>query len=188
MSIRLIAADMDGTLLDSRKQLPEGLFPLVRALHERGVRFAPASGRQFYTLYEQFGEIADELMYISENGAMICDGAECVGFSAMPRDVVLDVIERVRTLPGAYTVISARSGGFYEKNGEKFETEASGDVEIIVTEEFTQKTDGEGKLYEDRLKAVARERFSDKDMLSIETKLIEPKTYLITLRYVVLAK
>ena len=29
MSIRLIAADMDGTLLDSRKQLPEGLFPLV---------------------------------------------------------------------------------------------------------------------------------------------------------------
>ena len=24
MSIRLIAADMDGTLLDSRKQLPEG--------------------------------------------------------------------------------------------------------------------------------------------------------------------
>lgn len=78
MSIRLIAADMDGTLLDSRKQLPEGLFPLVRALHERGVRFAPASGRQFYTLYEQFGEIADELMYISENGAMICDGAECV--------------------------------------------------------------------------------------------------------------
>lgn len=101
MNIRLIAADMDGTLLDSRKQLPEGLFPLVRALHERGVRFAPASGRQFYTLYEQFGEIADELMYISENGAMICDGAECVGFSAMPREVVLDAIERVRTLPGS---------------------------------------------------------------------------------------
>ena len=102
MNIRLIAADMDGTLLDSRKQLPEGLFLLVRALHERGVRFAPASGRQFYTLYEQFGEIAD--------------GAECVGFSAMPRDVVLDAIERVRTLPGTYTVISAKSGAFYEKN------------------------------------------------------------------------
>ena len=76
-------------------------------------------------------------------------------------------------------------GGFYD---EKFETEASGDVEIIVTEEFTQKTDGEGKLYEDRLKAVVREKFSDEDVLSIETKLIEPKTYLITLRYVVLVK
>lgn len=59
MSIKLIAADMDGTLLDSQKRLPEGLFSLIHTLRERGVRFAPASGRQYYTLYEQFGEIAD---------------------------------------------------------------------------------------------------------------------------------
>ena len=78
--------------------------------------------------------------------------------------------------------------GFYEKNGEKFPTEASGDIEIIVTETFTQKTDGEGKLYEDRLKAIARERFSDKEVVSVEAKLIEPKTYLVTSEYVVLAK
>ena len=74
MSIKLIAADMDGTLLSSRKQLPKGFFPLVRTLKKIGVRFAPASGRQYYNLYEQFGEIADELMYISENGGMVCDG------------------------------------------------------------------------------------------------------------------
>lgn len=114
MNIRLIAADMDGTLLDSEKRLPDGLFPLVRALHERGVRFAPASGRQFYTLYEQFGEIADELMYISENGSMVCDGAKCVGFSALPAEVVLEAVERVRATPDVYTVVSAQSGAFYE--------------------------------------------------------------------------
>ena len=107
MSIKLIAADMDGTLLSSRKQLPKGFFPLVRTLKKIGVRFAPASGRQYYNLYEQFGEIADELMYISENGAMICDGAECVGFSAMPRDVVLDAIERVRTAGESYAMANA---------------------------------------------------------------------------------
>ena len=53
MSIKLIAADMDGTLLSSRKQLPKGFFPLVRTLKKIGVRFAPASGRQYYNLYEQ---------------------------------------------------------------------------------------------------------------------------------------
>lgn len=52
MSIKLIAADMDGTLLSSRKQLPKGFFPLVRTLKKIGVRFAPASGRQYYNLYE----------------------------------------------------------------------------------------------------------------------------------------
>ena len=48
----------------------------MRTLKKIGVRFAPASGRQYYNLYEQFGEIADELMYISENGGMVCDGAK----------------------------------------------------------------------------------------------------------------
>ena len=114
MSIKLIAADMDGTLLDSAKQLPEGLFPLIRALRRRGIRFAPASGRQYYTLYRQFGEIADELLYISENGAMVCDGAEIVSFEAMPAEEVCRAVELVRTLPGVYTVVSARDGGVYE--------------------------------------------------------------------------
>ena len=114
MSIKLIAADMDGTLLDSAKQLPEGLFQLIRALRRRGIRFAPASGRQYYTLYRQFGEIADELLYISENGAMVCDGAEIVSFEAMPAEEVCRAVELVRTLPGVYTVVSARDGGVYE--------------------------------------------------------------------------
>ena len=114
MPIKLIAADMDGTLLDSAKQLPEGLFPLIRALRARGVRFAPASGRQYYTLYRQFGEIADELVYISENGAMVCDGSKIVSFEAMPVEEVCRAVETVRTLPGVYTVVSARDGGIYE--------------------------------------------------------------------------
>lgn len=114
MSIKLIAADMDGTLLDSQKRLPDGLFPLIRALRARGVRFAPASGRQYYTLYDQFGEIADELIYISENGTMVCDGAEVLTFEAMPTDEVCRAVETVRALPGAYAIVSARDGGFYE--------------------------------------------------------------------------
>ena len=118
MSIKLIAADMDGTLLDSAKQLPDGLFPLIRALRARGVRFAPASGRQYYTLYEQFGEIADELIYISENGAMVCDGTEIVSFEAMPAEEVCRAVETVRTLPGVYAIVSARDGGFYEPAGD----------------------------------------------------------------------
>ena len=105
MPIKLIAADMDGTLLDSAKQLPEGLFPLIRALRARGVRFAPASGRQYYTLYEQFGAIAEELLYISENGAMVCDGSEIISFEAMPVEEVCRAVETVRVLPGVYTIV-----------------------------------------------------------------------------------
>ncbi len=43
--IRLIATDLDGTLLDSKKQLPEELPRLLEALTERGISFVPVSGR-----------------------------------------------------------------------------------------------------------------------------------------------
>ena len=114
MSIKLIAADMDGTLLDSQKRLPEGLFSLIHTLRERGVRFAPASGRQYYTLYAQFGEIADELVFICENGSVVCDGSRMISFEAMPAEEVCRSIEVVRSLPGVEAIVSARDGGFYE--------------------------------------------------------------------------
>ena len=34
--VRLIAADMDGTLLDENSRLPEETFELIDALRERG--------------------------------------------------------------------------------------------------------------------------------------------------------
>ena len=40
--IKLIAADMDGTLLDSQKRLPAGLFPALAEMRRRGIRFAIA--------------------------------------------------------------------------------------------------------------------------------------------------
>ena len=120
MSIKLIAADMDGTLLSSRKQLPKGFFPLVRTLKKIGVRFAPASGRQYYNLYEQFGEIADELMYISENGGMVCDGREIVSFEAMPQQLVCAAVELARGLPNVHAIASMRDGAAYEDDDTVF--------------------------------------------------------------------
>lgn len=45
--IKLIACDMDGTLLTSDKKLPKDLFSVLEQLRERGILFAVASGRQY---------------------------------------------------------------------------------------------------------------------------------------------
>ena len=47
--IRLIASDMDATLLDENSCLPEDFVPTVRALAGLGIHFAAASGRPLYT-------------------------------------------------------------------------------------------------------------------------------------------
>ena len=43
--IRLIASDMDATLLDEHSQLPPDFEQVIRALAQQGILFAAASGR-----------------------------------------------------------------------------------------------------------------------------------------------
>ncbi len=67
--VRLVALDMDGSLLDDDKHIPEGFWDVLDTLVARGVVVCPASGRQYATLREQFGR--DDLTYIGENGAIV---------------------------------------------------------------------------------------------------------------------
>lgn len=96
--IRLIAADMDGTLLDDDKELHDHFWPLVEALHERGILFCPASGRQFHTLHRLFGTVADDLVYIAENGAYVLRGRTEIGSSTLPTDLVDRLVATGREL------------------------------------------------------------------------------------------
>ena len=46
-------------------------WPLIDELHRRGVLFCPACGRQYYNLLERFADIADEVVFIAENGTYV---------------------------------------------------------------------------------------------------------------------
>ena len=75
--IRLVVADMDGTLLDEHSEIPQGFWPMLARLCSRGVEFVPASGRQYATLRAMFADKAaqvldgGELSYIAENGNVV---------------------------------------------------------------------------------------------------------------------
>ena len=69
--IKLIASDMDGTLLDEKGQVPEETFELIHLLHEKGVVFAASSGRRYNTLRWFFEPVADEMDYVASLGAEV---------------------------------------------------------------------------------------------------------------------
>ena len=49
--IKLIASDLDGTLLrNGAQEVDPKVYDLIRTLKEKGVHFAAASGRQLYIL------------------------------------------------------------------------------------------------------------------------------------------
>lgn len=96
--IRLIAVDMDGTLLRPDGSIPTGLWPLLERLRGRGIAFAPASGRQLATLQSAFAGVDAELDYIAENGAYVVRGDVEVSSDAVDPEVAASVVRRLRAL------------------------------------------------------------------------------------------
>ncbi|WKD61631.1 Flavin mononucleotide phosphatase YbjI [Corynebacterium ciconiae DSM 44920] len=100
-SIKLVVADMDGTLLGDDHQIPAGLWPLLSRLDRAGITFAPASGRQYATLYEQFNDPAAQVAprcFIAENGTnVVCDDTT-VSTTMIAPDIVREVVGKVGRL------------------------------------------------------------------------------------------
>ena len=103
--IHLIACDMDGTLLDNDKRLPRDLFPALRQLREQGVLFAVASGRQYASLRRDFLPVEDDVIFISENGALAMRGGRRLFIDPMPAHTLPRIIGTARTLTHVYPVL-----------------------------------------------------------------------------------
>jgi Cof subfamily protein (haloacid dehalogenase superfamily) len=70
MGIRLIALDLDGTLLNSRGELPEQNFQAIAAARRRGVRVALVTGRRFRDARPLVLQLGLDVPIISHNGAL----------------------------------------------------------------------------------------------------------------------
>jgi Cof subfamily protein (haloacid dehalogenase superfamily) len=122
--IRLIVADMDGTLLDEDKELHEHFWPLVHELHRRGIAFSPASGRQYYTLLDQFSAIADDIVFISDNGSCVMRGGVEVSSDCLTRDdarrLVITLRETIAAGADAGIVVCGKRTAFIERSDPGF--------------------------------------------------------------------
>lgn len=101
--IRLIASDIDGTLLhNGAAAIDPVIFEEIARLKKRGVLFCPASGRQYGSLRRLFGPVASELTYICENGAVVMgagDPGPMLGKTPMDRDMALELCREIMELP-----------------------------------------------------------------------------------------
>lgn len=98
MAIKFIAFDLDGTLLDSDKNYPEGFIEFVK--NHPDIIFALSSGRQYYCLRKQFEELADRLVFVSENGAVVFYKDEIIYKNIMEDKRVEDALALGRSLSG----------------------------------------------------------------------------------------
>lgn len=68
--VRLLAIDIDGTLLDSKGRVPVANLDAIHRAHAGGVRIVIATGRSFHFALQALGELPDDLTLLVYNGAI----------------------------------------------------------------------------------------------------------------------
>ena len=101
--IKLIAVDMDGTLLDSQKRVPEDFLPWVRSHPD--IRVAAASGRPALTLYDDLGGPQTPLIVIAENGGVVMEQGQVLHKDTMAPADIRRCLNLARDVPGVYPVL-----------------------------------------------------------------------------------
>lgn len=112
MGIKLIATDMDGTLLDSKKEIPDGFFDFIK--EHNNTKFVIASGRQYYALKRDFGPVHENLIYIAENGALIFNHDEIIYYDEIAKDDVLYCLDLINKMPYAKAVPCGAKSAYIE--------------------------------------------------------------------------
>ncbi|MCI8454827.1 MAG: HAD family phosphatase [Lachnospiraceae bacterium] len=101
MDIRIIATDMDGTLLDDEKRVPQKNLEALRACAKRGIEIVPATGRTFLGIPDELKELPGVRYAITINGASVVDLKEnrILGTCRMPAETAAEVMLMARQSP-----------------------------------------------------------------------------------------
>ena len=133
MMIKLIVSDLDGTLLQNGAQkLNPELFDLIKKLKKHGVDFMAASGRQLASQRNLFQPVADEISYISENGAICVHKGERFTTCEIPADLAKRIIHSVEQWPNCRLMISCIDTIYIKDDNPEFLHHLRDEVKVHV--------------------------------------------------------
>ncbi len=120
--IKLIASDLDGTLLQNGAQsLPEHVIPFIEQLAtEHGILFVAASGRQYPNLVRLFGSAAKHMAFICENGSLVFYKDQLLVSHPMEREAALAISHDILAQPGCELQISGEKTCYLLPKSEAF--------------------------------------------------------------------
>ena len=117
MEIKIIATDMDGTLLDPRGQLDlPRLEKIIDRLDRRGVRFVIATGNEIHRMRQLLGHLAERVVLVVANGARIFENNELLQAQTWDEDMVDKALAHFkgRECQDQF-VVTAMNGGFVKE-------------------------------------------------------------------------
>lgn len=92
MTLKLIAVDMDGTFLNTKRQYDQPRFrQILTKLNQRQIKFIVATGDQYALLQRYFPDLYQKMNFIAENGANVYLGEQNIFQSEISHQLMLQV-------------------------------------------------------------------------------------------------
>ncbi|WP_103865765.1 MULTISPECIES: HAD family hydrolase [Aquimarina] len=118
--IKMIATDMDGTLLNTKGEVSRLFFELFEELNELGVIFVAASGRQYYSIIDKLKPIKNDIYVIAENGALTMRQDRELQTTEIDRKTYLELLDVTKNLQGSQVILCGRKQGYIQDYGQDF--------------------------------------------------------------------
>ena len=106
---------MDGTLLTSENKLPEGFDEAMAELKRRNVIFAPASGRQYFSLLRSFEKYRDEFLFLGENGTLVMHKGKEIFSSPIGSDAAREVLKETEGFDNILRVYCGKKDAYLRR-------------------------------------------------------------------------
>lgn len=102
--IKLIATDMDGTLLNKNHEVSKLFFKLFEELKKHNVLFVAASGRPLYSINEKLNTIKNDIFIVAENGGLITKGDKLILSIPFKKDSLFDIEALIKSNKDIYPI------------------------------------------------------------------------------------
>lgn len=134
--IKMVAVDMDGTFLKKGNEYNRPRFTaLYQEMLQKDIKFVVASGNQYYQLKSFFPEIAEDISFVAENGALVISEGKELFCGEMSLGLVHEVLAFLGTLSAVQTILCGRHSAY-------------------VSEQENPEFVAHGRIYYHRLKVV----------------------------------
>ena len=125
--IKLIASDMDGTLLNSNHKIPQNNVELIKFAQKNGIEFVVATGRAYYEALPSLNNENIKCDVISFNGGIIYDkNGNIINITPMKLKDLYYTIEILKSLDISYQLYTKNT--IYTKS---IETDITAYIDLI---------------------------------------------------------
>lgn len=112
--IKLIAVDMDGTLLNDEKKIDDRFWGVHDRLTKKGIHFLIASGRQYYNIFEYVKHLKSNIIILAENGSIIMEDGKELFSKCLPKEDAIKLIEVGRKIPTGHLIFCGKKKAYIE--------------------------------------------------------------------------